>query len=826
MDEPQAFSFFVDDLIDAPLGPGQLIVWDADEGGYVDLFYWQQHTVDDGQPPPSTADLLLTDEPLAARHRWLESQGFERDDSMSSYSHSIIPCPVCNSDGHALFARWGEGYSVPSYLDQKTLEKPSWAPTTPGAVPPSDATDDTPQEEDDFDSPPEGEPRWLRVSSIAELKELPRFIGVRNKKPLVYTPNNDRSLLKGSTFSHKPAEDSKCGGFEDDIDAETFVRKGGVCVDHVSIRKVWDSKERRFRQTTVTTPRYMSVGWHRYAEWETSLEGKSSAYGISYACGYLDAPAIVVVDVDYPKAGDAAEADRTRDMLIESLSSMGAPTCESGSGKGRRAAFSVADPDFYQRKHVAWRHASGINIELNPPGCRRHVLLYKLDGDLPELDPEVVDTALTEQGFVKDSPKEPADRYTVWGRKDLTAFMEVVDREGWALAFNEMSMTPFHNGREQDDTWIALTRAHLELNYRLKLSAEETVKFEVDEQKIRRWGLETALIRDRFHPVQEWLARMPAWDGRARIDYLLEWCLGASVLGDESAALVRTASRDIVMGLVNRAMEPGCAWPRLTILWGPQGCGKSSFLELLLPSAEGWYYESPKFPLNDEELFDNTRRKWLVEFSDPSTKRAEAESAKTFVSRKSYSYRHRYGTLSTEHPYGFHAVMTGNPMGNTIIPADASGYRRYLSVDCVKVTDYHELKRWLDTHRDQIWAEGLHRYRAGERFEELPESLHALRDAAAQSKAGNGHLDHFFEMVAGQLERGGASGGLALHELVTGFLTTWDGLEPRTPDGGRVSEFVHKNSSALAAGLKDLGLVQRKVGKSKLRRWFFAVQGS
>ena len=135
MDEPQAFSFFVDDLIDAPLGPGQLIVWDADEGGYVDLFYWQQHTVDDGQPPPSTADLLLTDEPLAARHRWLESQGFERDDSMSSYSHSIIPCPVCNSDGHALFARWGEGYSVPSYLDQKTLEKPSWAPTTPWCSP-------------------------------------------------------------------------------------------------------------------------------------------------------------------------------------------------------------------------------------------------------------------------------------------------------------------------------------------------------------------------------------------------------------------------------------------------------------------------------------------------------------------------------------------------------------------------------------------------------------------------------------------------------------------------------------------------------------------
>ena len=257
------------------------------------------------------------------------------------------------------------------------------------------------------------------------------------------------------------------------------------------------------------------------------------------------------------------------------------------------------------------------------------------------------------------------------------------------------------------------------------------------------------------------------------------------LMEDESAALVRTASRDIVMGLVNRAMEPGCAWPRLTILWGPQGCGKSSFLELLLPSSEAWYYESPKFPLNDEELFDNTRRKWLVEFSDPSTRRAEAESAKTFVSRKSYSYRHRYGTLSTEHAYGFHAVMTGNPSGNTVIPPDASGYRRYLSVDCVKkLKDYWELKGWLDTHRDHIWAEALHRYRAGERFQELPESMHTLRDAAAEAKVGNGHLDHFFEVVTAQLERGGD--GLALHELVTGFLTTWDGFNgPRVPDGGR-----------------------------------------
>ena len=48
-------------------------------------------------------------------------------------------------------------------------------------------------------------------------------------------------------------------------------------------------------------------------------------------------------------------------------------------------------------------------------------------------------------------------------------------------------------------------------------------------------------------------------------------------------------------------------------------------------------------------------------------------------------------------------------------------------------------------------------------------------------------LTHFFEVVTAQLERGGEraspDGGLSLHELVTGFLTTWDGF-----NGDRASQ--------------------------------------
>ena len=183
---------------------------------------------------------------------------------------------------------------------------------------------------------------------------------------------------------------------------------------------------------------------------------------------------------------------------------------------------------------------------------------------------------------------------------------------------------------------------------------EQRTKFAVTEKLIRSWGFETALLRNSYHPVQDWLDSLPQWDGEGRIDGLLVKLLGASVEGDDSGQLVRTASSDIIMGLVCRALEPGCAWPRITILWGPQGCGKSSLLENLLPPNSDWYQESPAFPLSDEQLFDNTRSKWLVEFSDPSTRRAEAEAAKTFVSRKAYPYRHKYNGLSTQHPYNFH----------------------------------------------------------------------------------------------------------------------------------------------------------------------------
>ena len=149
---PVRSSFFVDDLSDEPLGPGDCAGWYFLDGAYIldDPFYWPQYFVDDADgtkvedvsaepTPPDADDSQPIDElddtgtqgdpDATTRHKWLESFGFVRDGSRRGYTHSLTPCPLCSSNDHGLFVRWSEGYSSASFLDGKTKERPFWLPS-------------------------------------------------------------------------------------------------------------------------------------------------------------------------------------------------------------------------------------------------------------------------------------------------------------------------------------------------------------------------------------------------------------------------------------------------------------------------------------------------------------------------------------------------------------------------------------------------------------------------------------------------------------------------------------------------------------------------
>ena len=138
----------------------------------------------------------------------------------------------------------------------------------------------------------------------------------------------------------------------------------------------------------------------------------------------------------------------------------------------------------------------------------------------------------------------------------------------------------------------------------------------------------------------------------------------------------------------------------------------------------------------------------------------------------------------------------------------------------------------MDSIRDQIWAEALHRYNAGEQYKEMHQFLQPIRDAAAGAKAGSEHLEGFTEFVSEMLERDAANlaagspvardplKGYSMDELVTAFLAKNEIFGGGTVPTDKVVNFRRQNSAQLTACLKELGMVNRKITRKKVMRWF------
>ena len=326
----------------------------------------------------------------------LADAGFERTGSMDSYPWEAQPCPRCPSaDTHSLFASDDGRF----YYCQKLQTRV-----------------------DDYQLPGRDSPA---ADSMAGLRELRRWIPLHSKKPSGTFPGKTVPLGWGLS-SHPEGTRSKCGGFLNGISAEEFVRNGGVCRNHPVKKKD-------------IIPYYTSVGWHTYAQLEAMGFGGGE---IAYCCTYPDAPRVVVIDLDCDKAHDKEQAGAARDGLIARLEALGCPTGQSGKPMNRRAAFAIMETelDSFSGKRV-WDHPSGAACEMYGPEAKSHVLLYGLDGALPTLDARTITEAMLALEF---SPPRPRDSmFEVRGSKGLASFMEVAEREGWDLAFNEMSKTPF-----------------------------------------------------------------------------------------------------------------------------------------------------------------------------------------------------------------------------------------------------------------------------------------------------------------------------------------------------------------------------------------------
>jgi len=205
---------------------------------------------------------------------------------------------------------------------------------------------------------------------------------------------------------------------------------------------------------------------------------------------------------------------------------------------------------------------------------------------------------------------------------------------------------------------------------------------------------------NRFHPVRDYL-RSLKWDGVTRLP---TWLSKAFESTDDTRYLELVGTR-VLIGAVARVMRPGCKMDNVKILEGEQGRGKSTVIATLFGE---WFSDSP-LPIGDKEAYQLIQGKWCFELGElDSFNKAEVTALKQFFSQQTDRFRASYGKVAQDYPR--QTQFWGSPNQDAYL-RDYTGNRRFWPVYCAAVH-----RQWVTEHRDQLWAEALHRYEAGEQW--------------------------------------------------------------------------------------------------------------
>ena len=221
-----------------------------------------------------------------------------------------------------------------------------------------------------------------------------------------------------------------------------------------------------------------------------------------------------------------------------------------------------------------------------------------------------------------------------------------------------------------------------------------------------------------YHPVRDYLNGLE-WDGRERAHVLLGEYMGADPGG--ASRLLPVISVRFLVSCVARVMRPGCKVDTVLVLQGKQGGGKSTAFEALASPA--LFGDSELDPKN-KDAYQQIQGIWIQEIAEIEkwNKHSDQATIKSFLSSKRDRYRPSYGRNMVNQKR--QCVFVGTTNRDTFL-ADETGSRRYwpvtagdLDVDAIRAD------------RDQLWAEAVHRYNAGEPWHLSKEEAEELREAS------------------------------------------------------------------------------------------------
>ena len=216
-------------------------------------------------------------------------------------------------------------------------------------------------------------------------------------------------------------------------------------------------------------------------------------------------------------------------------------------------------------------------------------------------------------------------------------------------------------------------------------------------------GMETFFSERSYNPVIAYMERAAEnWDGRKRIDRMLQVYLGA----DDNPLISKIAEMWMV-GAVAKVYEPYVKFDYVLDLVGGQGVGKTSFLQKL----GGHWYTDAVTDFANKDNYDIMLKHLIVNDDEMvASDRMSFAETKSFISKTSLRFRKPYMRRTQEFAKNFVLARTSNHVEYL---KDKTGERRFLPVLASNDKQKKHPMKMTDEVVKQIWGEAVTIYKSG-----------------------------------------------------------------------------------------------------------------
>lgn len=242
----------------------------------------------------------------------------------------------------------------------------------------------------------------------------------------------------------------------------------------------------------------------------------------------------------------------------------------------------------------------------------------------------------------------------------------------------------------------------------------------------------------RYHPVRDYFASLPHRPGRAAIKALV-----ASVEVADPARFESLLTKWLIAVVANTMNDEGCQNHLCLVLIGPQGVGKTTWLNHLCPPRLRSYLYTGQLAFENKDTLALLSDSLLVNLDDQlrNANRRHADTLKMLLSLPQVELRRAYAARPSRYPR-LASFMGSANVGDFL--NDPTGARRFLTFDAQDIF----LDVALAVNMDEVWAEANTLYQAGtcywlaqEEMAELNARNERYREPSFEEALVKRHLD-------------------------------------------------------------------------------------